>query len=173
MSIGDAQALVPCPTDRVLHNILHAEIHGVGGFYVGRLPLRDLHELATASATFGGAIDWSFMRERASEHSMSPVLQSYMLAAHRLFGCPWPFDCRSSVRAEIHYRRRLAQFRIPWLENLAVPWGNVRGAFARHRMRALYGESGCGFVLAWRLAHGFRFLSRHGLGLAASRLFRV
>jgi hypothetical protein len=173
IAIGSAQALVPCPTDRVFHNILHAEIHDVGGFYLGRLPLRDLHELATASAEFGGAIDWSFMRQRAREHSMTSVLQSYVLAAHRLFGGPWPFAGRQTLCAEIHFRRRLAQFRHPWLEALAVPWGNLRGAFARHRMRALYGASGGGFVLAWRFMHGIRFLSRHSLGLAASRLFRV
>jgi hypothetical protein len=164
--------LVPGRTHRLLHNLLHAEVHDVGGYYHGRLPLRDLHEFSIMCEGFAADIDWAFVTHRMQQNRMGVVLQSYVLAAKRLFGARCPISDRAPVRARLHFVRRLAQFRMTWLARVGVPWWNVRAAFAHHRMKALYGQTG-GRPITWRLRHGSRYLANNTLSVARSRLLRV
>jgi hypothetical protein len=165
--------LAPSPTDRVLHNLLHAQVHFLGNFYRGELQLQQIHELAALTRHFGPAIDWSLVERRLCEHRLATPLESYLLAARRLFGLAWPLSKPPAARALLHYRRCDLQLRIPWLSWLGVPWGNVRGAFAWHRMHALYGVGFGGGPVRWRARHLLRYLHRHGVAAALERMLRA
>jgi hypothetical protein len=167
-----AEFLVPSRTDRALHNILHAEVHHLGAYYLGRLPLRDAHELAAMSKAFGETIDWQFVQNRMQRHGMTTILQSYVLAACRLFGARWPFAAGPSAGALVHFHRSLVQLRRGWLEIMGAPWGNLRGAFARHRMEALYGSTNAPLV-ARQARHAILYLRNHAPSIALARLLRL
>jgi hypothetical protein len=169
---GELHLMIPDRTYRVLHNLLHAEIHDVGGYYHGRLLLRDLHEFAVMCNAFRADVDWDFVNRRMRQHRIGPVLESYVFAANRLFGARCPIGMDASVRARVHYVRRIAQFRWAWLGRLGRPWWNIRAAFAHHRMKALYAYAG-GRAFQWRLRHGRRYLAKHTLSVAVGRLLRA
>jgi hypothetical protein len=168
---GGSEFLVPSRTDRALHNILHAEIHHLGAYYLGRLSLRDAHELAVMSKAFAEEIDWEFILARMRRHHLATVLESYVLAARVFFAAGWPFEAGPSARAAVHFRRVRLQLRAGWLERFCTPWANLRAALARHRMEALYGPGGAP-LLARRIEHCRRFLARRGVDVAWARLFR-
>jgi hypothetical protein len=158
-------------TDRVMHNLLHAQIHYLGDFYRGELKLQQVHELAALARTFGPAVDWSLVEWRLRTHRLGTPLESYLLAAHRLFGFEWPLSGSPGLAARAHYRRCRLQLGLPPLRWIGVPWGNLRSAFAWHRMHALYGNAGG--PLSWRCRHVFQYLQKIGLGATLLRLLRV
>jgi hypothetical protein len=162
----------PCPTDRLLHNLLHAQIHHRGNFYRGAVDLRQLYEFATLAAAFGADIDWSFIRERMARHKLLTPLESYLFLARRLFGTAWPYAEPPTIRARLHAGRCLVQLRHPALDRLAAPAGNLRAGFAWHRMCRLYRDYGGG-PMTWRWRHLCQFLARHGAVFAFDRLFRT
>ncbi|HVO16520.1 MAG TPA: nucleotidyltransferase family protein [Alphaproteobacteria bacterium] len=131
---------VPSPTDRVLHNILHAQIHHRADYYRGTIRLRQLHDGATLATSFASAIDWDLIERRFAAQRLDAALQSYLLAAGDLFGLPWPLAARPALRARLHYRRCLVQRHVPGLARILVPWANLRRGFAGHRLRNLYGS---------------------------------
>jgi len=135
-----AAFFVPSPTDRVLHNILHAQIHHRADYYRGNIRLRQLHDGATLAASMAPAIDWALIEARFGAHRLDAALQSYLWAANDLFGLPWPLAARPALRARLHYRRCLLQRRAPALGWVLVPWANLRQGFAWHRLRHLYGS---------------------------------
>ncbi len=163
--------LVPSPTDRILHNVLHAQIHFLGHFYRGELSLQQIHELVALAGHFGAAIDWDFVAGRLREHRLTTALESYLLAANSLFGFTWPLAGPPGAGAWVHYRRCELQHRVPALRWLGIPWGNVRGAFAWHRMRALHGDAGG--PLHWRCRHLLLYLRNKGVGAAVRRALRT
>src|SRR5262245_37704205 len=159
-------------TDRIMHNLLHAQIHYLGDFYRGELKLQQVYELAALAHCFGPSVDWPFVRQRLSAHRLTTALESYLLAAHHLFGLVWPLTSPPSLAARWHYRRCEVQMAVPPLRWIGVPWGNLRGAFAWHRMHALYGGVGGG-PLAWRCRHVLQYLRKIGIGATLGRLLRV
>lgn len=162
---------IPSPTDLLLHNVLHAQVQYLGNFYRGIVELRQLHEFATMVRHYGPAIDWAFVAGRMTQHHLEVPLQSYALAAQRLLALPWPLAMPPSRRAELHYRRCVAQLCFRLLDRAGTPWGNLRGAFARHRMDALYGA---GESLPEKLVcHAMQYLQKSTLRSAVGRLFRV
>jgi hypothetical protein len=160
----------PCATDRILHNLLHAQIHHLGNFYRGDLQLQQVHELVALARGFGPAVDWLFIEHRMRTHRLMTPLESYLLAAHRLLGLDWPLSAPPSFRARLHYLRCEAQFGVRSLQQIGIPWGNLRGAFAWHRMNALHG--GVGGPLRWRWRHLLQYLRKKGLGATLGRLLR-
>lgn len=162
---------VPEPTDRILHNLLHAQIHHIGAYYRAVVDLRQLHEFALLAVAFGSAIDWTAIRARLTHHRLSTPLESWLYLAHGLFGTAWPYVAPPSVRARLHAARCLLHLRRPGLARLAVAPGNLRAGFAWHRMRRLYRDRGGG-TLAWRLRHIRQYVARHGVGVGFERLFR-
>lgn len=171
MSQGGARFRVPVPTDRLTHNLLHAQIHHRANFYRAAVDLRQLHEFAVLCAYHGDRIDWSTVRLRMAQHRLTTPLESWLLLAHRLFGVEWPYPRPPSRRARLHAARCLAQLRHPGLERLSLPLANLRAGFAWHRMSRYYRQYRGG-PLAWRWRHLRQFVARHGLGIAISRVFR-
>jgi hypothetical protein len=168
---GALTVFAPAPTDRVLHHVLHAQVHHRADFYRGALRLNQLYELAIMGAEPANAIDWAFIVARMREHRLEAALESYLLAAKRLFGLPWPLKTAPSRTAKLHVRWCLLQIRRPSWQRLSLPWGNLLGAFAWHRMKALYGVRGSPSL--WRLRHAWRFLKKKPVRQAVERVFRT
>ena len=166
-----AAFFVPAPTDRLLHNILHAQIHHRADYYRGVIRLRQLHDGATMAAALAPAIDWPLIEVRLSAHRLDTALQSYLLAAHDLFALPWPLAARPTLGARAHYRRCLLQRRVPALAWAVVPWANLRQGFAWHRLRNLYG-SGMG-ALPRMLRHAGQFARKARARGVIAQLFRA
>jgi Uncharacterised nucleotidyltransferase len=136
-----ASFFVPAPTDRMLHNILHAQIHHRADFYRGLIRLRQLYDGAMIASALAPSIDWSLIEARLRAHRLDTVLHAYLHAAHDLLGLPWPLAHGPTRRARAHYRRCLVQRHVPALARAAAPWANLRQGFAWHRLYHLYGNS--------------------------------
>lgn len=171
LEVDDVRFVAPSPTDRVLHNLLHAQVHHLGNYYRGELPLQQVYELVALARHFGPAVDWSFIERRLTEHRLGTPLHSYLLAGHRLFGLSWPIERPPSRAARLHRLRCLMQAESRPLQWFGVPWGNLRGAFAWHRMRALHGDAGS--AIAWRCRHLVYYIRKKGVGATVGRLLRV
>jgi hypothetical protein len=168
---GAAKFFIPSPTDSVLHHLLHAQIHYLGNFYRGLLELRQIYEFVTMVRHYGDAIDWRFCIDRLVRHRLETPLQSYALAASRLFDLPWPLPSRPGAAAQLHYRRCLAQLAVPALGQIVVPVANIRAAFAWHRMNGLHPLDGP--LPVQRFRHASQFLRKKTAHSFIGRLFRV
>jgi hypothetical protein len=163
--------LSPSATDRVMHNVLHAQIHYLGNFYRGEMQQQQIYELAALARHFGPAIDWRFVQDRMRAHRLTTALQSYALGAHHLLGLDWPFTQPPTLAARVHYRRCELLVAIRALQWTGVLWGNLRVALAWHRMRALHGEAGG--PLRWRCQHVLQYVRDRGVGAGIDRLLRI
>ena len=170
-TVDGVRYVAPSSTDRVLHNLLHAQLHHLGNFYRGTLQVQQAYELARLAQHFGPAIDWPFIEQRLRTHRLRAVLESHLLAAHRLFGLTWPLTQPAGRAARVHYRRCELQFGSRLMHWLGIPWGNLRGTFAWHRMRALYG--GAGGPLGWRMRHLGQYFAKKGVTAGLGRLLRT
>jgi hypothetical protein len=158
-------------TDRVMHNMLHAQIHYLGNFYRGEMQLQQIHELAALARHFGPAVDWSFVQDRMQAHRLTTALQSYLLGAHRWLGLDWPLSRPPTLTARLHGRRCELLFTVRALRWTGVLWGNLRAALAWHRMRALHGRTGG--PLRWRCEHLMQYVHKRGIGAGINRLLRI
>lgn len=165
----------PDATDRVLHNLLHAQIHHLGNFYRGDLQVQQAYELTMLARHHGSSVDWPFIQWRMHAHRLGAALDSHLLAAHRLFGLGWPLSRPPGSAGRLHYARCRLQFEVRAMRWIAIPLANLRGAFAWHRMHALYGQAD-GLrdgVLRWRARHLLQYLAKKGPRATFSRLLRV
>ena len=166
-----ARFFVLSPTDRVLHNFLHAQIHHLGHYYRGEMPVSQLYEFSLLARSSGRSIDWDFIEARLEDHRLSTALRAYVLAATSLFGPSWPLSKRPGLRSRLHRLRCDAQAASPLLDWVGVTWGNLSGPLAWHRMRALHGTSGNAF--GWRCRHLAQFLGKKGARAGFARLRRL
>jgi hypothetical protein len=121
---------------------------------------------------FAPALDWGAIERRFRAHRLATALHSYLIGAHRLFGLAWPLAAAPSLGARLHQLRCLAQLRLPGLARAAMPWGNLRAAFAAHRMAAFYATPSGRIGLPARLLHLQQFLRKQSVDQAVARLFR-
>jgi hypothetical protein len=78
------------------------------------------------------------------------------------------------MAARLHRQRATLQLAWPPLAQVTAPWGNLRRAFAWHRMHALYGErDGQLSQLSWRLRHLRQFVLKQGWQGGFARMFRA
>jgi hypothetical protein len=163
---------VPSPTDRILHNFLHAEIHHLGNYYRGTLKLQQIYDFTLLARRSASKIDWSLIEDRMRQHHLETALQSHTLAASTLFGLVWPLSAPASVAARFHFQRCIAQLCMPKLESALVPWANLRSAFAWHRMNALYSDKHEPLI-AHQLHHAMGFVRKSSAKGLLDRLFRI
>jgi len=166
-----AALIVPSPTDRVLHNFLHAQIHHLGHYYRGEMPVAQVYELAALARSFGASVDWLFIERRLQCHRLTTAFDAYVLAASRLFDLPWPLSSPAGLSARLHHLRCWIQANLAAAQWLGVTWGNLTGPLAWHRMRALYGEDSS--VLLWRCRHIARFVAKKGPAASVAKLRRA
>ena len=160
----------PDPTDRTLHHLLHAQIHYAANFYRGVLELQQLYEFARL-VNDQRDIDWAAIERRLARHQLGIALESYALAAQRLFGGRWPLSNPPSRLAAAHCQRCLVQLRWPVLAWLATPVANVRAAFAWHRMDQLYSHRRT--LAVRRFQHASQFIGKKSARAALARMFRA
>ncbi len=170
-SAGTPVCFVPSATDRMLHNILHAQIHHRADFYRGTFRLRQLYDGAMIAQALGPAIDWTEIETRLAAGRLTTALQAYLVAAQDLFGLRWPLSGPPTLGARAQYRRCLVQRRVPALATAAAPWANLRHGFAWHRIRDLYGEERGLVPGLWR--HARQFARKAGTRGVIAQLFRV
>jgi hypothetical protein len=155
----------------MLHHLLHAQVHHLANFYRGDIVLSQLFEFTTLADRMRNRIDWHGIETRMRAHRLKSVLHSYLIAANRLFGMPWPLETAPAPAARVHFRRCLLQIKYPRLGLPAVPWGNLRAAFAWHRMRALYGARG--WLCVCQARHLLQFMKKMPMRRVVSRMFRT
>jgi hypothetical protein len=168
-TVEGTRFFVPSPVDRVLHNVLHAQIHYLANYYLGTIELRQLHDLAVL-AGLDGQVDWGFIADHLTRHRLKAPLHAHVLAAHRLLGAPWPLPRPPMLAARLHFRRCLLQLQMPLIARLAIPTANLRAAFARHRMDGMY-DPRLPMPLR-RLQHAVSFLRKRTAGDWLARLLR-
>lgn len=161
---------IPAPTDRMLHHLLHAQIHHRGQYYRGELRLDQLFDCAVIARRFSAEIDWDFIEARLESHHLAVPLQSYLLAAEKIFGLNWPLTPPPRAAAKAHFERCILQLRHPNIGQVLTPLANLRGAFAWHRMQALYGEGAAPAVRPIR--HLRAYLRKKSVWEALARVLR-
>jgi hypothetical protein len=80
----DIDFFVLCPTDRIIHNIVHSQLlhrH----YEEGTVELRQLFELALLAIKFGEAIDWQEVENRFRRTGHLEILQSHSALLHAVF----------------------------------------------------------------------------------------
>ena len=155
--LSDLRLFVPSPDCRILHNLLHAQAHD-RGFYHGVVRLRDLHDLAMIVRCHATDIDWRWIEDRLAAHRLEVVLDAQLLLAERLLGLDWPLSRPPSAGAVVHRERCLVQMHSRRLAQLGRFWGNLRLAFAWHRLNQRY--EGRGSPIFWQLHHAVDVLVR-------------
>ena len=163
-------AWAPAPSERMLHHLLHAQIHHRGQYYRGELRLDQLFDCAAIARRFAGEIDWEYIEARLRAHRLGTPLQSYLLAAERIFGLAWPLAEAPGSAARLHVNRCILQLRHPAFGRPLKPLANLRGALAWHRMRALYGEDAA--TAGGPLRHLYAYLRKTSLREALERVLR-
>lgn len=162
---------VPSATDRVMHALLHAQIHHRGNYYGGHLNLGSLYDFASLVAAHGDTVDWKFIVKRLQRHRLLTPLHGYLLSARELFGLPWPLSREPVMPARIHHARCMAQLHLGGLDRLGSVWGNFVGPIAWHRMSARYGDQRSS-ITKDRLFHLLQYLRRFGAKRSMRRLLR-
>lgn len=100
--------LLLCPNDRVIHNIVHAQLHH-SRQRLGLIDLRQMFDLALLIEQSGELIGWREIETRFAAAGAGEVLgyQAALLSA--LFGCRIPLAAQSPGRALARLRRAIAQ----------------------------------------------------------------
>lgn len=171
IELPEGHVLVPSPTNRILHNLLHGQVHHIGRYYRGSADLRQLHDFSVLARQQASELDWPALASHLDGWKLGGVLQFWLLAAHRLFGLDWPLAAPPGRMAEWQLRRCLLQIRMPMLERLTLPLANLCGGFAAHRMMGLYGTNRP--LLLRRLHHAWQFLDKSSGRLLIARLFKA
>ncbi|MEX2451068.1 MAG: nucleotidyltransferase family protein [Rhodospirillales bacterium] len=171
LSVRGLKVFIPSPTHRMLHHLLHAQVHHLANFYRGDIVLSQLFEFTTLADRMRNRIDWQGIEACMYGHRLKSVLHSYLIAANRLFGMPWPLETSPTPAARVHFRRCLLQIKYPSLGLPTVAWGNLRAAFAWHRMRALYGTRA--WLLVCQTRHLLQFMKKMPMRHIFSRMFRT
>jgi hypothetical protein len=116
-------------------------------------------------------VDWTFIAERLSRHRLDVALESYLLAAQRLFNSPWPLRHPASRAAHAHCRRCLVRLKYPALVRLGIPCANIRAAFAWHRINHSYGRQRP--LAIARLTHAARYIAKTAAWNVVLRVLRT
>jgi len=75
---------VPCPTDRIIHNIVHSQLHHPG-YKRGIVSLRQLFELALLALKFAEEIDWQQVENRFRTTGHLEVIQRHTVFLRHFF----------------------------------------------------------------------------------------
>lgn len=99
---------VPCPTDRVIHNIVHDQLlHG--RFARGGTQLRQLRELAHLVTRHAGAVDWPDVEKRFERAGHGNVLRGQAALCAALMRVTMPIGGENGAEAVCRLKASLMQ----------------------------------------------------------------
>jgi hypothetical protein len=100
--------LVLCPTDRVTHNIVHAQMHHPLQ-RKGLVDLRQMVDLALLIDECGGAIDWLEIRRRFASAGAIAVLHDQAAVLREMFGRDVPITVADTAATATRLRHAIAK----------------------------------------------------------------
>jgi hypothetical protein len=159
LEAGSARALGLCPTDSVIHNVLHAQLqdlnHACGGIAV-----RQLHTLTRLTQAHAERIDWPRVWHAFEAHRLTGVLQAYLHQAETLLRASVPPGPQSRRPAAAHHLFCLACWELGWPTDVLR---NLRFAFGREYLSATYDRPDPGgWLIRLRAAHALQLLHSRG-----------
>lgn len=132
---GDRSVHVPSATDRVIHNIVHDQIHH-RGFERGTTELRQLRELGLLSLCDKDEIDWPEVRRRFADAGWLKVLHKQVALSRALLGIDIPIAVSDPNRFVDDLARALSDERRASF-GLKAAWRTYASAFAEDPLLAL------------------------------------
>ncbi|MGH7246606.1 MAG: nucleotidyltransferase family protein, partial [Pseudomonadota bacterium] len=102
--------LVLCPTDRVMHNIVHAQIRHTL-HKRGLVDLRQMIDLALLIDECGGAIDWQEIEGRFASAGAVAVLHDQAAVLREMFGHDVPVTVADAAATATRLRHAIAKSR--------------------------------------------------------------
>ncbi len=121
--------LVLCPTDRVTHNIVHAQIQD-SLHMKGLVDLRQIVDLALLIDECGGAIDWREIKGRFAAAGAIAVLHDQVAVLREMFGRDVPITVADTAATATRLRHAIAKSPTGFttLRDIAAQyWAGFRG----------------------------------------------
>lgn len=123
---------VPAPMDRIVHNVVHAQI--VNGDHAGGVAsMRDMLDLARLIGAYGDGIDWRAMAETATARGYFRQLSGAMHKAALFAGAGLPEPFAGDAGGRRHARRCAWQRGMPFVDRQLRRLGILRRALAWER----------------------------------------
>lgn len=158
---------VLAPTDRVLHNIWHAQIQD-RRHELAIMSLQQLVNLATVIEGVGPRVDWSLVERQFRRYGHRAALGAYLHAARQLMGIAVPLDLSANLRSRIHLRRALLELDSRLLQTLVTYWAVMTPLLSRDRLRYTFGCDVSGLrLLTARAVIVSGYVRRHRLRIFA------
>ena len=111
IQLGDGQARILSPTDRVLIAMFHG-LAGNGTYLVPTLQTRDMLDIHFLAATHGKYIDWDWLQRHVTANGWAVALEITNICLERFTGMTPPFR-RAGRRARLDAARWIRQMERP------------------------------------------------------------
>jgi hypothetical protein len=98
VSWNDGEVYLPCPTDRVIHHIVHDQLKHQN-FAKRRTELRQLRELACLTTRYADAIDWPEVERRFDRAGQGHVLRNRIAICAALMRVAIPLPVGNAAQA--------------------------------------------------------------------------
>jgi hypothetical protein len=106
---------LPNPTHSVVISLLHSnEFSNVSD--LRQYNLRTLHDLTALNLRYPDEIDWPYIKTVLSYHGLKRFFESYMVAAKKLFGMPYPQGITPDPYSIFHNNICMGSLRWPLVE---------------------------------------------------------
>lgn len=130
---GQGLAVLPSPTARALHLLVHDQIVE-GDHWLGRIDLRHMHDLARLAALPGG-LDWDLLARAMGRGPGRAALETEAAGLADLFGVEAPGGLGRGTAARLRHRRRLFQLGRPRLSMPLRLAGRAAWVLVRRRAK--------------------------------------
>jgi len=121
-TVDGCHFLLPSPTHALLICLLHSREWELGSFGQRDDPrqynLRALHDLTAMNLSVYGRIDWIYISRILKKSGLSHLLEAYLVAAHKLFGMPYPEGAMPGPTGRLRYSINMGVMRWPIVELL-------------------------------------------------------
>ena len=112
---------IPCPTDRIMHNILHSQLAD-RNYSRGSFNLSQNYDFNIINNSLLEDVDWKEIISEFSAKNALPVLQHYLSVAKVLFGSPFPEGIKASKKVENQVEKFIEDPDQKW----AKRWRHIR-----------------------------------------------
>ncbi len=117
LTVNGCRFLLPDPTHAILICLLHSREFGLRDD-PRQYNLRALHDLTAINLSAYGRIDWTYIGSVLKKSGLNHLLEAYLVAAHKLFGMPYPEGARSGPTGRMQHTINMSVMRWPIVELL-------------------------------------------------------